>query len=155
LRIMTIHAFCQSLLRRFPLEAGVAPHFDLLDERGSAELMAVAREDMLEVAGEREGSDLARALGVVSGRGNEQEFADLLGGLIRARGRILSLIDRVGDLDAVNAATRQRLGLAAGDSEAGFRAAGVTDAAFDLASLRQAAAALALGSEGLDRPAGG
>ena len=26
MRIETIHAFCQSLLRRFPLEAGVAPH---------------------------------------------------------------------------------------------------------------------------------
>ncbi len=40
LRIMTLHAFCQSLLRRFPLEAKVAPHFELLDERGSEELMA-------------------------------------------------------------------------------------------------------------------
>src|ERR1051325_10577573 len=39
MRIMTIHAFCQSLLRRFPLEAGVAPHFELLDDRRSEELL--------------------------------------------------------------------------------------------------------------------
>jgi len=51
LRIMTIHAFCQSLLRRFPLEAGIAPHFQLLDERGSEELLAEARDAMLQVAG--------------------------------------------------------------------------------------------------------
>src|SRR5215472_15980649 len=38
--IATIHAFCQSLLRRFPLEAGVAPHFELVDERSSAEALA-------------------------------------------------------------------------------------------------------------------
>jgi len=31
--IMTIHAFCQSLLRRFPLEAKIAPHFALIEER--------------------------------------------------------------------------------------------------------------------------
>src|SRR5690606_13877484 len=34
--IQTIHSFCQSLLARFPLEAGVVPHFELLDERGEA-----------------------------------------------------------------------------------------------------------------------
>ena len=27
LNIQTIHAFCQSLLRQFPIEAGVSPHF--------------------------------------------------------------------------------------------------------------------------------
>ncbi|MBT4939911.1 MAG: UvrD-helicase domain-containing protein, partial [Rhodospirillaceae bacterium] len=33
MNIQTIHAFCQSLLGRFPLEADVAPHFALMDER--------------------------------------------------------------------------------------------------------------------------
>ena len=53
MRIMTIHAFCQSLLRRFPLEAGVAPHFELLDDRRSEELLIEARDELLEEAGER------------------------------------------------------------------------------------------------------
>ena len=33
MKIMTIHAFCQSVLRRFPLEAGVVPHFRVLEDR--------------------------------------------------------------------------------------------------------------------------
>ena len=33
LKIKTIHAFCSSLLSRFPLEAGVSPHFVPLDDR--------------------------------------------------------------------------------------------------------------------------
>ena len=45
MRIETIHAFCQSLLRRFPLEARVAPHFRLIEERDAAELLFEARED--------------------------------------------------------------------------------------------------------------
>ena len=39
LKIQTIHAFCQSLLRRFPLEAGVAPNFEIADERMSTTLV--------------------------------------------------------------------------------------------------------------------
>ncbi len=35
LRIETMHAFCQSLLARFPLEAGLAPHFRVADEAES------------------------------------------------------------------------------------------------------------------------
>ncbi|GBQ95661.1 DNA helicase II [Acetobacter nitrogenifigens DSM 23921 = NBRC 105050] len=32
MRIGTIHAFCQSLLRRFPLEAAINPHFQLMED---------------------------------------------------------------------------------------------------------------------------
>jgi ATP-dependent helicase/nuclease subunit A len=33
MKIMTIHSFCQSILKRFPLEAAVSPHFELIDEQ--------------------------------------------------------------------------------------------------------------------------
>ncbi len=33
LKIQTIHAFCESVLKRFPLEAGIAPGFTVLDEQ--------------------------------------------------------------------------------------------------------------------------
>ncbi len=39
LRIQTIHSFCASLLRRFPLEAGVTPGFREMDDRSSAVLL--------------------------------------------------------------------------------------------------------------------
>ncbi len=47
MRIGTIHAFCQSLLRRFPLEARLSPHFRLMDDPDSAVALAEARETML------------------------------------------------------------------------------------------------------------
>jgi ATP-dependent helicase/nuclease subunit A len=40
LKIQTIHAFCEALLRRFPLEAGVAPLFQVLDDRQARALRA-------------------------------------------------------------------------------------------------------------------
>jgi len=47
MRIGTIHAFCQSLLRRFPLEAALSPHFRLMDDPDAAVALAQAREAML------------------------------------------------------------------------------------------------------------
>ncbi|MEL6678889.1 MAG: UvrD-helicase domain-containing protein, partial [Pseudomonadota bacterium] len=44
LKIQTIHAFCASILRRFPLEAGVNPNFRELDDRQRAQLF----EEVLE-----------------------------------------------------------------------------------------------------------
>ena len=64
MNIYTIHAFCQSILSRFPLEAGIAPHFSVLDERDQAELMATARDEVL-LAAERNGGPLAEALAEV------------------------------------------------------------------------------------------
>ena len=46
LKIQTIHAFCASLLRRFPLEAGVSPAFSEMDETATARLQSEVLDDM-------------------------------------------------------------------------------------------------------------
>jgi len=46
LKIQTIHSFCASLLRRFPLEAGVSPQFTEMDERAAHLLTAEIVEEM-------------------------------------------------------------------------------------------------------------
>ena len=47
MRIGTIHAFCQSLLRRFPLEAAISPHFRLVEDADARSAMETAREGVL------------------------------------------------------------------------------------------------------------
>ncbi|MDR5652680.1 double-strand break repair helicase AddA [Ruixingdingia sedimenti] len=46
LKIQTIHSFCASLLRRFPLEAGVSPQFTEMDDRTAELLRAEIIEEM-------------------------------------------------------------------------------------------------------------
>lgn len=46
LRIQTIHSFCATLLRRFPLEAGVSPQFAELDDRAAKLLREEIVQDM-------------------------------------------------------------------------------------------------------------
>ena len=47
-RVETVHSFCQSILRRFPIEAGVAPHVELADDDEQSRLKAMARANILD-----------------------------------------------------------------------------------------------------------
>jgi len=58
LKIQTIHSFCASLLRRFPLEAGVSPQFTEIEDR-AAELL---REDIVTQMAEGPQADLVAGL---------------------------------------------------------------------------------------------
>jgi ATP-dependent helicase/nuclease subunit A len=50
LQIETIHGFCQSLLSRFPLEAGLNPDFTVLDDVADSRLLFLASQEMLNAA---------------------------------------------------------------------------------------------------------
>ncbi|MEM9276951.1 MAG: double-strand break repair helicase AddA [Pseudomonadota bacterium] len=57
LKIQTIHAFCESLLHQFPLEANVPGHFETLQELGQATLLQEAKAYVL--AGHGNSKDIA------------------------------------------------------------------------------------------------
>ncbi|MEO9189098.1 MAG: double-strand break repair helicase AddA [Acetobacteraceae bacterium] len=85
MRIETIHAFCQSLLRRFPLEAALSPHFTVADEREASDALTEAREDMLASAHVPTMRDALRQLaGLTSAAG----FHKLVAGLLASRERL-------------------------------------------------------------------
>lgn len=50
LKIQTIHGFCQALLKRFPLEAGIPPHFEVLEEVQSKHFLKQAQEEIFKQA---------------------------------------------------------------------------------------------------------
>ncbi len=62
LKIQTIHAFCSSILRRFPLEAGVTPRFTEMDEHTARLLRADIVETMADGPDRPLVADLARHL---------------------------------------------------------------------------------------------
>jgi ATP-dependent helicase/nuclease subunit A len=63
LKIQTIHAFCEKLLRRFPLEAGVSPGFRVLEDAAAADISRHARDRVAEMAGRNPDGPIARAYG--------------------------------------------------------------------------------------------
>jgi ATP-dependent helicase/nuclease subunit A len=50
LKIQTIHAFCEALLRRFPMEAGISPGFSVMDDVQAADIAKTARTFVAEYA---------------------------------------------------------------------------------------------------------
>ena len=81
MRIQTIHAFCESLLGRFPIEAGLSPHFEVMDERTAAEVMAEAQDDVLQRGRAPGEPELAAALAEVTSHVHQAKFPDLIAGL--------------------------------------------------------------------------
>jgi ATP-dependent helicase/nuclease subunit A len=78
LRIQTIHSFCASLLRRFPLEAGVPPGFTEMDDR----LARLMRAEILEEMADRLAPDAVRAMTRVHAA---EDFAALIDQIARHR----------------------------------------------------------------------
>lgn len=85
LNIQTIHAFCQSLLGRFPVESGLPPQFKVMDERTQDEILSATRDDLMSNVKAHEGSDLNAALAHVVILAGESQFNSLMAALIRER----------------------------------------------------------------------
>jgi len=52
LRVQTIHAFCESLLHRFPLEANLTPNFALMDDGESQQILTKICEQIITQPGD-------------------------------------------------------------------------------------------------------
>jgi ATP-dependent helicase/nuclease subunit A len=114
MRIGTIHAFCQSLLRRFPLEAELSPHFRLAEDRDASEAMNEAREDLLATVRPRgvatELSGVEIALRTLAGIVGLNRFSELVTALKNSGPRWRRMHGR-----DVAAARRRILGVAVPD----------------------------------------
>jgi ATP-dependent helicase/nuclease subunit A len=88
IKISTIHAFCQTLLRRFPLEAGVSPEFAVIEERGADELLSEAAQSVIIAARERSEPELTEALAIIADHTAEERFAELMQALSQERGKL-------------------------------------------------------------------
>jgi ATP-dependent helicase/nuclease subunit A len=152
MKIQTIHALCQSLLARFPLEAGVAPHFQVLDERSAADMLLDAREAVL--AGARLGADgatqedvgMAEAVAEVVTHATEAGFARLMEALVGERGKLVRLLRAYGGVDGTVGALSARLGLGPDDDEPVLLADACRDDRIDLLGLRLAVQAMGDGA---------
>jgi ATP-dependent helicase/nuclease subunit A len=133
LRVQTIHAFCESLLKRFPLEARVPPHFSVADDAAASALMDEARADLARDPA------LAEALAIAAKAASETGIAEALDRLLFKPGKLRAL-EKEGIERAV-ARMRAEFGLAERDTAESLIAAFV--AGLDGAALRAAAGALA------------
>ena len=146
LKILTIHAFCQSLLGRFPLEAGVSPHFEVLDERETAGLLADAQTAVLARARDGDDPRLAEALDVIAFHAGEESFMDLMDKLRGERSRLRRVIAAAGSLDDAIERVYGLLGVDAHETPERIIGEACAEGAFNREALTAAARVLAGGS---------
>ncbi|MGE0829841.1 MAG: double-strand break repair helicase AddA [Hyphomonadaceae bacterium] len=131
LKIQTIHAFCERLLSRFPLEAGVPPGFDIADDAASADMLTNAWEAV--VRGEEK--RVAEALARLSARLHRDRFEGLLRQFIEGRRDLAAFLETHADAEDALAALKQRHGA---EKTADEIAKAVLDSAPDLTPLENA-----------------
>ena len=85
LKIQTIHAFCERILQLFPVEAGLAPGFEVLESSQSKQLLREARDKVLREAQGDETSPFANALEIITRHTHSDSFDALLERLLSKR----------------------------------------------------------------------
>jgi len=152
LKIMTIHSFCQSVLGRFPLEAGVPPHFTVIEETAARELLTQARDQVLARARRAPDSAEGQAVIALAALLNEEQFGKMLNELGNERAQLAAL--EHGDADTLHFALCDLLGVDPAAREEKLIADFCADDAFDGPALWAACAALAEGTAKSDQPKG-
>ena len=96
LKVQTIHSFCAEVLSRFPMEAGILPGFEPVDDAEAAAVQATVRERILHDAYYEPRGELAAHLHALAGRKADRTLDELftwMGGQSR---RIELFTDRDG-----------------------------------------------------------
>lgn len=94
LRLQTVHAFCEALLKRFPVEAQVPPGFAVADEGVTADLFEMARRLVL---GDGLGDAAFRpVIDFFAARIDDGRFAELLKTLLGRRRDLALLLEAHG-----------------------------------------------------------
>jgi len=147
--VNTIHAFCQSLLARFPVEAGIAPHAGVMDEREAAALQREAQAHVFAriVGGEPGTAPLGEALAYLAGVLQPEDFSALVRDMLSSGRKFQRALALHGGPDGMIAAVRRALGVADGETEDTATNAACEDGAFDAEALTEAASVLAGGNK--------
>lgn len=96
LRIQTIHSFGFALLRRFPYEAGLPPHVQMMDERTVASLSHSAFDETIRLA-ESDQDALGRAFRHLTDGATERGLEELREAILVERDEYGEFLERVGE----------------------------------------------------------
>jgi len=144
LKVLTLHAFCQIVLSHFPLEAGIPPAFDVLDDQTARQLIAEARQHVLERAGTGD-SELAEAVALLVTQTSEARLSGILDAALGGERRKLDrFFADAGDLKSRICGAH---GLEEGDTIQGIESGFCAELMREIETLRAARAWLAQGTK--------
>jgi ATP-dependent helicase/nuclease subunit A len=147
LKIQTIHAFCEKLLRRFPLEAGVSPGFRVLEDQAARQVSAMARDDVAYLALAAPDGEVGRAYGRLGADLDFRAFTEMFADFEAKRRALSAYIRACEETGGVPGDVWRRCGFEAPETPEDIRRAAVTPPALDPALWRAGARALEAGGK--------
>ena len=152
LKIQTLHAFCEKLLRRFPLEAGVSPGFRVLEDAAAAEVSALAHELIAEFVRQNPDGPVGVAYRHFAVELDWRSFQAMFATFETRRGAVEAMIEQAGSSEALARRIWSDCGLDHVVMPEAVEAEAL--AGCDWTAWRRAAEALAAGSVATDQPLG-
>ncbi len=129
MKIRTIHAFCQELLRRFPVESGLPPHFAVIEEAGARALREEARDELLQAASLGGDDEVSRALRYLVRDMAASTLAEAMDAATSDMQRVDEALEEGGE-EAMAGRIYALLGLTPSDTEESIRRAAMREAAW-------------------------
>lgn len=145
IKIQTIHSFCQEVLKRFPLEAGISPYFDILDDESAEDALAQIQKELLEKIEYGEENAVKKAMQYLTENLTENSFPKVMKDITSNRVKIADMLRNYKDEKQFKAALAQKIGI---NSEADEKTV-IADfmAKINIADLRANIAALLHGGK--------
>lgn len=94
MKIQTIHSFCQDVLKRFPLEAGISPYFEVMDDRRAKEILQTIRTELLRTPVSEYPEELGRSITYLTQNVSEASFPQILNMITENRTQIDILLKK-------------------------------------------------------------
>lgn len=112
MKIQTIHSFCQDILKRFPLEAGISPYFEVLDDRSAKEILQEIKADLLKLTDDSQDKNLCDAIKYLTQNVSEYKFPEIMNLITANRSKIANLLKQYnGDIAGISNVLGQKLGI--------------------------------------------
>lgn len=106
IKIQTIHSFCQTILKQFPLEAKISPYFEIMDDRNSMEILESIKSEILQG---KIDSKTSQALAYLTSTVSEFRFPSIVQSIIDNRNTIDEYIQKHQTLDNLILSTSKKL----------------------------------------------
>ncbi len=99
LKIMTLHSFCQSVLKRFPIEAGLPPHFELMDEQDAIEYLTRCLHGIIDESRNNADTILAQSFNQLALHLDSDTMSALMQQIMSKRSLLTEILKHHGDAE--------------------------------------------------------
>lgn len=111
IKVQTIHGFCEEILKKFPLEAGVSPYFEIMDDTQSQEILESISQKMMTPSDEKSGDDIYSAVTFLTDNVKELAFSEILTNIVSQRRSFLKIFTLYPDVSSFLTALRVKMHL--------------------------------------------